>query len=71
MFLEGDLQVKPTKDGVLREVMEPYARRTNKVQLEHAAGDIGGSSGKIDGVVIVIDLGVGPLLAIIMLQVSG
>ena len=69
--LKGYLQVKPTKDGVLREVIEPYTCRTNKVQLEHAAGNVGVSSCEIDGVVVVIDLGVRPLLAIIMLQVSG
>ena len=69
--LEGYLQVKPTKDGFLREVIEPYTCRTNKVQLEHAAGNIGVSSCEVDGVVVVIDPGVRPLLAVIMLQVSG
>ncbi len=71
MFLEGDLQVEPAKDGVFLEVTEPSTGWTNKVQLKHAAGYIGGPSGKGDCIEVVLDLGIRPFTAIIMLQISG
>ena len=71
MFLKGDLHVKPTKDRVLREVAEPGTSWTNKVQLEHAAGDYLVPSGEAYCIEVVFDPGVGPFAAIIVLQISG
>jgi hypothetical protein len=69
--LKGDLQVELAKDGVLLEVTESSTGWTNKKQLEHAAGHIWGPSGKADCIEEVLDPGIGPLTAIIMLQISG
>jgi hypothetical protein len=71
VFLEGVLQVKPAKDGVFLKVDEPSTGWTNKVQLEYAAGHIGGPFGKADCVEVVINPGIGSFTAIIMLQVCG
>ena len=71
MFLEGDLQVEPAKDGVFREVTEPSTGWTNKVQLKHAAGYFLVPSGEADCIEVVFDLGIGPFAAIVMLQISG
>jgi hypothetical protein len=71
VFLEGDLQVEPTKDGVFLKVAEPGTSWANKVQLKHAAGYIGAPSGKADYVKVVLDPGIGPFTAIVMLQISG
>jgi hypothetical protein len=71
VVFEGLLQVKPAKDGVFLEVAEPNTSWTNKVQLEHAAGYIRGSSGKGYCIVVILNPGIRPLAAIIMLQISG
>ena len=71
VFLEGDLQVEPAKDGVFLKVAEPCAGWTNKVQLKHAAGYFLVPSGKADCIEVVLDPGIGPFTAIIVLQISG
>jgi hypothetical protein len=71
VVLESLLQVQPAKDSVLLKVTEPNTSWTNKVQLEHAAGYIRGSSSKGYCIVVILNPGIRPLAAIIMLQVSG
>jgi hypothetical protein len=69
--LKGNLQVKPAKDGVFQKITEPSTGWTNKVQLEHAAGHVWGPSSKADCIKVAINPGVGPLTAVILLQISG
>ena len=71
MFLEGDLQVEPAKDGVFLEVAELGTGWTNKVQLKHAAGYSLVPSGEAYCIEVVFDPCIGPFAAIIVLQISG